>query len=100
MSGRRSGRTVPREERTRRRRTHARVCVSCRRVRPKAEMARVVRTAEGAVVDHEGRVSGRGAYVCHDPACMALARRRLRTALRAPQADVDALVRELERVDG
>ena len=98
MSGRRSRHPVPREERARRRRTHSRVCVSCKRLRAKAEMARIVRTEGGVVIDRGGRIPGRGAYVCHDPACVATARRRLRHALRAPDADVNAIVRELEGV--
>ena len=61
-------------------------------------MARIVRTADGVVIDREGRIPGRGAYVCHDPACVATARRRLRHALRAPDVDVNAIVSELEGV--
>ncbi|MGH2783681.1 MAG: YlxR family protein [Actinomycetota bacterium] len=99
MSGRRSRHEVPREERARRRRTHARVCMSCRRVRPRSEMARIVRTAGGAEIDREARLPGRGAYVCHDPSCVALVRRRLRVALRAPGINVDHVVRRLEGVD-
>ena len=98
MSGRRSGRAVPREERARRRRTHARVCVSCRRVRPKAEMWRIVRTADEAELDRFGTAPGRGAYVCRDAACVSVVRRRLRIALRAAGIDVNAVVRELEEV--
>ena len=62
-------------------------------------MVRIVRTEEGAEIDRVGARPGRGAYVCNDPDCVALARRRLRVALRAPGVDVNALVRELEGVD-
>jgi predicted RNA-binding protein YlxR (DUF448 family) len=61
-------------------------------------MARIVRTASGVVVDRQATISGRGAYVCYDPDCVATARRRLRHALRTPDADVKAVVRELEGV--
>ena len=47
-----------------------RTCAVCRTVRPKREMGRVVRTAEGELVmDPTGRLPGRGTYVCADPAC-------------------------------
>ena len=100
MSGRRSRRAVPREIRSRRRRTHARVCISCRRDRPKAEMIRIVRSAGGtAQVDRRAVMPGRGAYVCPDPACVGLVRRRLEGALRADTVDLNALIRDLEAVD-
>lgn len=56
------------------RRTHnPRTCVACRRERPPREMIRVVRTHDGQIViDKDGRLSGRGAYVCPEPQCVAL----------------------------
>jgi predicted RNA-binding protein YlxR (DUF448 family) len=99
MSGRRSRRAIPREERAERRRSHARVCMSCRRLRPKAEMIRIVRTAAGtAVVDRAATTPGRGAYVCPEPDCLALVRRRLAGALDARRINVDEVVGELEAV--
>lgn len=47
-----------------------RTCVACRLGKPKREMVRLVRLAEGNVaVDPTGKKSGRGAYLCSDPAC-------------------------------
>jgi predicted RNA-binding protein YlxR (DUF448 family) len=60
-----------------------RTCVGCRRVRPKAELVRLVRTSAGvAVPDAQGR--GRGAYVCPDSACVKRAAKpgRLQQAFR------------------
>ena len=99
MSGRRSGRTVPREERVRRRRTHARVL----RVLP----AYATEGGDGSrrTNGRRGRRRSRGTDVrsrrlrLPRSGLHGLARRRLRMALRAPQADVNALVRELEGVD-
>lgn len=46
--------------------------MACRTVRAKRELVRVVRSAGGALsVDLRGKASGRGAYVCPDPACLA-----------------------------
>lgn len=48
-----------------------RMCVACRTMRPKKELLRIVRSAEGAVsIDPTGRAAGRGAYICRDIACL------------------------------
>ena len=47
-----------------------RTCAVCGQPRPKREMTRVVRAADGTVHrDDTGRAPGRGTYICHDPAC-------------------------------
>lgn len=64
-----------------------RTCVGCRTVRPKRELVRIVRTPDKQVtVDHTGKLSGRGAYVCPDAKCLELASkgRRLERALQHP----------------
>ncbi len=66
-----------------------RTCVACRRTDTKRGLVRLVRTAEGRVeIDPTGKRNGRGAYLCHNPACWeaALKRRSLERALR-----IDAL---------
>jgi predicted RNA-binding protein YlxR (DUF448 family) len=48
--------------------------VACRSAREKRDLLRVVRTPAGEItLDPTGRVSGRGAYVDRDPACIDLA---------------------------
>lgn len=48
-----------------------RMCVSCRAMKDKREMLRVVKTAEGQIaVDERGKAQGRGAYVCGDGECL------------------------------
>ena len=50
-----------------------RMCIACRQMKPKKEMYRVTRNAEGEVFfDPTGKASGRGAYVCGDEACVQL----------------------------
>jgi predicted RNA-binding protein YlxR (DUF448 family) len=47
-----------------------RMCVACREHDAKRGLIRIVRTPEGAVaLDPSGRQNGRGAYLCHQPAC-------------------------------
>ena len=75
-----------------------RTCVACRRTATKRGLIRVVRDAVGRLtVDPTGRCNGRGAYLCHDPACWetALKRHALERALRVTTlhpADRAALV--------
>jgi predicted RNA-binding protein YlxR (DUF448 family) len=63
-----------------------RTCVACRARGDKAAFVRVVRQPDGAIVmDEAGHLAGRGAYLCADRACWALALKRgaLQRALRA-----------------
>ena len=67
-----------------------RQCLGCREMKPKMELIRVVRSPEGAVsLDFKGKLPGRGAYVCPNPACLAKARksRALERAFSAPLPD-------------
>ena len=69
----------------RRKHVPQRTCVACRTTRPKRELVRVVRTAEGEVmVDETSKRSGRGAYLCRQRDCWekALAHRQLDRALK------------------
>jgi predicted RNA-binding protein YlxR (DUF448 family) len=42
-----------------------RTCVGCRTVMAKRQLVRIVRTADGVMVDPTGKLAGRGAYL-HD----------------------------------
>jgi Predicted nucleic-acid-binding protein implicated in transcription termination len=60
-----------------------RMCVSCREMKPKRELTRVVRGDDGIAIDPTSKASGRGAYLCNDPACLqkAIKSRALERAL-------------------
>ena len=48
-----------------------RKCVACNEVKPKAELARIIRTPEGNIeFDPTGRKNGRGAYICKSVQCL------------------------------
>ena len=56
-------------------------------MKPKKELIRVVRSPEGQVsLDFRGKLPGRGAYVCPNPACLAKAKKSkaLERAFSAP----------------
>ena len=64
-----------------------RQCVGCREMKPKKELIRVVRSPEGQVsLDFRGKLPGRGAYVCPNPACLAKTKKSkaLERAFSAP----------------
>lgn len=46
-----------------------RTCVVCREKAGKRTLTRVVRTADGVVLDSSGKMNGRGAYLCEQAAC-------------------------------
>lgn len=51
-----------------------RMCVGCREMKPKKELIRAVKRPTGEIVlDHTGKLSGRGAYVCRNQTCLAKA---------------------------
>lgn len=46
-------------------------CIACHESKPKNQLLRIVRKADGSdiVVDGTGKVNGRGAYICPDTEC-------------------------------
>jgi len=81
-----------------------RTCAACRRTDAKRGLMRLVRDADGRVtLDPTGKRAGRGAYLCHDPACwdQALRRHGLERALRVEtllpedRAALEQIAREL-----
>ena len=74
------------------RRIPQRTCIACRRVDAKRQLVRVVRTSTGGVaIDATGKIAGRGAYICADPACWnaALKRGAIERALRVTLTEAD-----------
>ena len=54
-----------------------RQCVGCGQMKPKKELIRILRTEDGQVtLDSSGRKNGRGAYLCANPECLALAQKK------------------------
>ena len=81
-----------------------RKCVGCGTMFPKRELVRVVKSPEGEItLDLTGKKSGRGAYICRDPACLQQARKAKRIerafACAIPDAVYDAMEKELAADD-
>lgn len=48
-----------------------RMCIGCQEMKPKKELIRVVKNAEGIIkVDLTGKAPGRGAYICKSKECL------------------------------
>ena len=47
-----------------------RMCIACREMKPKTELLRVARNANGEIdADYSGKAPGRGAYICNALEC-------------------------------
>ncbi len=56
-----------------------RMCLGCNEMKPKKELIRVVRSAEGEIsLDLTGKKNGRGAYICQSIDCLRAARKARR----------------------
>ena len=78
-----------------------RQCMGCRERKAKRELIRVVRGTDGNVsLDFSGKLNGRGAYICPDPACLTKAQKAksLERSLEVPipQEVYDRLSKEME----
>ena len=78
--------------------------MACRKMKPKAELFKVVRTGTGAELDEKQNKSGRGAYVCRNLACFEKARkaRRFERSLscKIPDEVYEQMQSELAAADG
>ena len=79
-----------------------RQCMGCRERKEKRQLSRVVRKTDGSVcVDFSGKVSGRGAYICPDKACLnkALKSKSLERSLEVaiPEEVYGRLEKEMEQ---
>jgi predicted RNA-binding protein YlxR (DUF448 family) len=69
-----------------------RQCMGCNGHFPKKDLLRVVKSPDGEVsLDFTGKKSGRGAYICQNPACLAKAERSKRLS-RALSCEIPAEV--------
>ena len=76
-----------------------RSCVSCRTVRDKNELLRVVVTPDGEVAyDPTGKLAGRGAYLCRNEECITAELKKaakLSKGLKKPLTDEE--IKELAK---
>jgi len=78
-------------------------CVSCREMKDKSALIRVVSSKDGSLsIDTTGKASGRGAYLCKDTDCLAKAQKSKgleRSIKRAmPQEIYDSLTSCIDKL--
>ncbi len=75
-----------------------RMCTACREMKPKRELVRVVKTADGEILlDTTGKLNGRGAYICKSKECFLKAK-KINAFSRAFEASVpEEVYSQLER---
>ena len=78
-----------------------RQCIGCNEMKPKKEMIRILKTAEGEIIlDVTGRKNGRGAYLCNSRECLdrAIQQKGLERSfkMRIPSEVYDGLKKEFE----
>ncbi len=68
-----------------------RMCIVCRQRFDKRVLTRLVHNGDGIYVDHSGKMSGRGAYICGNQNCWerAMTSDILSKALRTVLTDED-----------
>ena len=72
------------------RKTPLRTCISCKTMKDKSELIRIVRSPEGGLFfDRTGKANGRGAYICDNADCVAkcLKKKLLNKAFKTEVSD-------------
>ncbi|MBR5485218.1 MAG: YlxR family protein [Oscillospiraceae bacterium] len=82
-----------------------RMCTGCSEHKPKKELIRVVKSPEGEIsIDHKGKKSGRGAYICPDAECLKKARKAKRLErvfeCQIPEEVYQRLEEEIQNSEG
>jgi len=78
-----------------------RQCIACRNQKPKRELVRIVRNAEGQLLfDPKGKLPGRGAYLCVSADCLHKAIKENLFTRHLDSTPDPALLAELEDLIG
>jgi len=73
------------------------MCTGCGEMKPKKELVRIVKNAEGEIsLDVTGKKPGRGAYICKNPDCLKKAKKQKRLEKAFGCALPDELYSRLE----
>ncbi len=76
-----------------------RQCLGCNEHKPKPELIRIVRTPDGTIrLDLNGKMSGRGAYVCRNASCLKKVRKNRRAEAALAVTIPDEIWDEMENM--
>lgn len=74
-----------------------RMCVSCRQMKPKNQLLRIVNGANGITVDLTGKLNGRGVYLCKCKECVAKALKS-KNFVKQNGFSLESIAQELESI--
>lgn len=74
-----------------------RMCVSCRQMKPKNELIRIVNGQDGVVIDTTGKLNGRGVYLCKNNECLTKAKKN-KGFSKVYGFSLDDVMPELEKI--
>lgn len=79
-------------------------CIGCMESKPKKELIRIVCNKEGEIkIDTTGKAAGRGVYLCLNPDCFALAKKKKAIARNLereiPEEKLEELFLELKEYE-
>ncbi len=80
-----------------------RMCIGCRQMKEKKDMIRILKMQDDTFcIDVTGKKNGRGAYLCKDENCLALALKNhgLERSFKMsiPKDTVEALKKEMDQI--
>lgn len=76
------------------------MCAVCRQKRAKSELLRIAKNADGRInTDHDGKLPGRGMYICRGGDCIKIAekRRAVERSFRTSGEEVRKIYVELSK---
>lgn len=75
-----------------------RMCIGCGEMKPKKELVRIVKNADGVIsLDTTGKKPGRGAYICANSECLIKAKKAKRLEKAFQCAIPDEIFMNLEQ---
>lgn len=77
---------------------NTRKCAVCRQHADKSQLVRLVKTADGIVLDLSGKAEGRGVYVHKNAECIALAEKKHSLNAAFKTAVPDEIYSELKKL--
>ncbi|MBE7043960.1 MAG: YlxR family protein [Ruminococcaceae bacterium] len=73
-----------------------RMCIACRQKHPKKDLIRIIKTEQGARLDEQMNLPGRGAYLCRNDACVLNAHKKKALSKHFKMAVPEEIYQQIE----
>lgn len=82
--------------------TPMRMCIACRRMRPKGELIKLVKNENNIEIDFLQKKFGRGAYICNCAECIENAKKRKALSKHFKTNVAESIFKEIQEghIDG